>query len=344
MHRIATLYGLLAIACASLVATPISAAAQGIYSDQALKRDAPRLQRAVNQIYIKGVKPKLTAREAASLANIRFSFPMPRPNDHILNFYAGELSGGPTVIPPLQSLKLVEDLATAFAWLYISKRPFGPLDMYFAMLQRKPPQDIGSVGSRDIQSAIGVPKNVLKNKKIDKLSLALRNEAFAFIAVHELGHLLFKHKGLQDITAAQARADEVQSDAFALDVLARSGTPPMGAIIYFQAQIFSMPHRGDHKTRGGWQNYLATASTHPLSVNRIRAMAKMISGPLAARRTTEAEIWQNIGRRLQAMSTILADVELHNCITRIAEQAPVSLLRQTGKAEHAAIKRLCRVQ
>ena len=344
MHRIATLNGLFAIVCVALVAMPISATAQGIYSDQVLKRDAPRLKRAINQIYVKGVKPKLTAREIAGLANIRFSLPMPQPNDHVLNFYAGELSGGPTVVLPLQSLKLVEDLATAFAWLYVSQRTFGPLDLYFAMLQRKPPQDIGPAGSRDILSAIGAPKNALKNKKIDDLSLALRNEAFAFIAVHELGHLLFKHKGLADITPAQARADEIQSDAFALDVLARSGTPPLGAVIFFQAQIFSMPHRGDHKTSAGWQSYLDTASTHPLSVNRIRAMAKMISGRLAARRTTETAIWQDIGRRLQAMSAILADVELHNCITRIAERAPVSLLRQTGKAEHAAIKRLCRSQ
>jgi len=327
----------------NLASTTVCAHATGIYPEGKLAREAPRLKRAISRIYNEGIKPTLKASEAAAQRNVRFRFPLPQPDDAVLNFYAGQLNGNATLVLPLQSLKLVEDLTTAFAWLYVTKRDFGPLDLYFAMLQRKPHEDIGKAGRRDILSVIGAPANVLKNKKIDNLSLSLRNEAFAFIMTHELGHLLFKHKGLAAITPAQARADEIQSDAFALDVLARSGTPPMGAVLFFQAQIFSLPHRGEHTTQQAWQNYLDTASTHPLSVHRIRAMAKMISGPLAAaRRTTERMIWRGIGQRLQAMSAILADVELHNCMTRIAKQAPASLLRQPGKAEHHAIKRLCR--
>ena len=341
MRRSFAILTLTAVAVATVCGATSSGHATGIYPNQTLGREAPRLKRAVGRIYNEGLRPTLRAREAAALGNVRFKFPMPGPDDAVLNFYAGNVNGNATVVLPLQSLKLVEDLTTAFAWLYVSKQAFGPLDLYFAMLQRKPHEDLGKAGSRDILSVIGAPKNVLKNKKVDDLSLRLRNEAFAFIVTHELGHVLFKHKGLADITPAQARADEIQSDAFALNVLARSGTPPMGAVLFFQAQIFSLPHRGEHKTRQDWQNYLDTASTHPLSVNRIRAMAKMISGPLAAKRPKEQAIWIDIGRRLQDMSAILADVELHNCMTRIAEQAPVSLLRQPHKAEHAAIKRLC---
>lgn len=331
-----------ASALAVLATAHVQAHATGIYPDATLKRDAPRLKKAITQIYEKGIKPTLRASEAAALRGVHFEFPLPGPDDPALNFYAGQLHGRGTVILPLQSLKLIEDLTTAFAWLYVTKRHFGPLDLYFAMLQRKPHEELGPKGRRDILTLVGAPANVLKNKKIDSLSLSLRNEAFAYIMTHELGHLLFKHKGLAQITAAQARADEIQSDAFALDVLARSGTPPLGAVIYFQAQIFSLDHRGDFKTRKAWHTYLDTASTHPLSVDRIRAMAKMIAGPLAERRTTERTIWIDIGRRLQAMSVILADVELHNCMTQIAKRSPVSLLRRRGKAEHHAIKRLCR--
>jgi peptidase M48-like protein len=266
---------------------------------------------------------------------------MPKPDDHVLDFYAGKIGGVPTVVLPMQSLMLVEDLATAFAWLYVSKSGFGPIDLYFAMLQRKPLDVIGAVGRRGILDVLGVPANVLKDKRVDSLSLSLRNEAFAFIMVHELGHLLFKHKGLSDITPAKARADEVQSDAFALDVLARSGTPPLGAVLFFQAQIFSLPHRGEYKTRKAWQSYLETASTHPLSVDRIHAMAKMISGPLAAKRQNETVIWKDIGHKLYALGDTLADVELHNCMTKVAGTAPVSLLREPNKTEAVAIKRFC---
>ncbi|MGI9478733.1 MAG: hypothetical protein ACR2PI_18670 [Hyphomicrobiaceae bacterium] len=329
-------------ALAVLASTTVSAHATGIYPDKVLNREAPRLKRAISGIFNKGIKPTFTAQEAAALRGVRLTFPPPRPDDAVLNFYAGQLNGRATVVLPLQSLKLVEDLTTAFAWLYVSKRTFGPLDLYFAMLQRKPHEALGPVGRRDVLSLLGAPANVLKNKKIDDLSLRLRNEAFAYILTHELGHLLFKHKGLAGITPAQARADEIQSDAFAFDVLARSGTPPMGAVLYYQAQIFSLPHRGAFTTQEAWQRYLDTASTHPLSVDRIQAMSRMISGPLAARRTTEHAIWVDIGRRLQMISAILADVELHNCMTRVAKQARVTLLRRTGEAEHRAMKRWCR--
>ncbi len=334
----------IAIALATAVGMAAPSQATGIYTEATLKRDTPRLKRAISRIYNEGLRPKLKPQEAAGIGRATFKFPLPRPDDAVLNFYAGYVNGKATVVLPLQSLKLVEDLTTAFAWLYVTKQPFGPLDLYFAMLQRKPHEDLGRPGRRDILTVLGAPKNVLKNKAVDRLSLSLRNEAFAFIVAHELGHILFKHKGLAGITPAQARADEVQSDAFALDVLARSATPPLGAVLFFQAQIFSLPHRGEHKTRAAWQSYLDTASTHPLSVDRIQAMAKMVSGPLAAKRPTERGIWVDIGRQLRAVNAILADVELHNCMTRVAEQAPVSLLRQPGEAEHRAIKRLCAAQ
>lgn len=320
------------------------AGATGIYSEAVLKRDAPRLKRAVSRIYNEGLRPTFTARETAGIGRATFQFPLPRPDDAVLNFYAGYVGGKPTVVLPLQSLKLVEDLTTAFAWLYVTKQPFDPLDLYFAMLQRKPHEDLGRPGQRDILTLLGAPKNVLKNKAVDRLSLSLRNEAFAFIVAHELGHILFKHQGLAGITPAQARADEVESDTFALDVLARSGTPPLGAVLFFQAQIFSLPHRGEHKTQQAWQTYLDTASTHPLSVERIDAMAKMVSGPLADKRTTERGIWVDIGRQLRGVNAILADVELHNCMTQFAARAPVSVLRQANQIAHRVIKQRCHAQ
>ena len=320
---------------------PAPASANGIYPDKVLRREAPRLKRAITRIYKEGIKPTLSSKERAGLAQVRFRFPMPKPDDHVLDFYAGKIGRADTVVFPMQSLMMVEDLATAYAWLYVSQRDFGPIDLYFAMLQRKPLDVIGAAGRRGILNVLGVPENVLKDKRVDTLSLSLRNEAFAFIMVHELGHLLFKHKGLSDISPAQARADEVQSDAFALDVLARSGTPPLGAVLFFQAQIFSLPHKGEYKTRKAWESYLETASTHPLSVDRIRAMAKMVSGPLAAQRQNETAIWRDIGQKLYELGGILADVEQHDCMKKVAEKAPVSLLREPGRAEAGAIKRYC---
>ena len=328
----------MAVIAAPALAMPAQAS---VYSDATLERERPRLKRAVTRIYNLGIKPSLTARERDGLGRVAFEFPMPQPDDDVLNFYAGRVDGTAKVIFPLQSLKMIEDLATAFAWLYDEKRGFGPIDVYFAMLQRKPFDAWGRARRPNILEALGVPKNILKNKAVDRLSLSLRNEAIAFITVHELGHVLFRHKGVNQITPAQARADEVQSDAFALDVLGRTGTPPLGAVIFFQAQIFSLPHRGEFKTRAAWSKYLETASTHPLSVDRINAMARMIAGPLARRRPNERAVWQGIGLKLRQVADTLADIELHNCMVKVAERAPVSLLKSPDKAERAAMRRYC---
>lgn len=114
---------------------------------------------------------------------------------------------------------MIEDIITAFAWLYVNKSSFDALDLYFAMLQRKALASFGSTGPRSILNVIGAPENVLSNKRVDKLSLSLRNEAFPFVLVHELEHLLFKRKGLADITPA----------------------PPLGAVLFSRPRYFLCP-------------------------------------------------------------------------------------------------------
>ena len=120
---------------------------------------------------------------------------------------------------------MIENIITAFAWLHVNKSSFDAFDLYFAMLQRKALASFGSTGPLSILNVIGAPENVLSEKSVDKLSLSLRNEVFPFVLVHELGHLLFKRKGLADITPA----------------------PPLGAVLLFQAQIFSLLTGGEYK-------------------------------------------------------------------------------------------------
>jgi len=216
------------------LAWTIAAAANGLYPTRDLTRETAHLERAVNGIFKRGLEPHLTRDEARALSVVRFEFPLPGPDDPYLNFYAGHVNGRPTVILPLQSLKLVEALTIAFAWSYHTGRNFGPLNIYFAMVQRKALDDFGSPDRRDMLNVLGVPGRIWEtNKAIDRLSLSLRNEAFAFVLAHELGHLRYRHGSVAARGTPGARADEIQSDAFALDLLARTGTPPMGAIHFF---------------------------------------------------------------------------------------------------------------
>ncbi|NJM35673.1 MAG: hypothetical protein HC850_14335 [Rhodomicrobium sp.] len=240
------------------------------------------------------------------------------------------------------SLKALEDLTTAYAWLYHQKMSLSTIDLYFTMLRHREPKDFPGGKHPPILKALGVPDNALKNPKIDELSLSLRNEAFAFIIAHELGHIRFRHKPLSDITPEEAQKDETQSDQFALDVLARTGTPPLGAVLFFQAQIYSLKHRAEFNSDEAFRKYVTLTMTHPLSIERIKAMTAYIQGPLARSRPKETAVWQGIAMQLGQIAAIMEDVELARCVIKVAKEADVSILQPRKAVEAAEMMRLCR--
>lgn len=314
-----------------------------MYARDTLEADAQRLQTAMRTIFALGLEPTLTAQEREGLGEVTFHFPMPKPDDDPLNFYAYRGKDGKAhVVMPVLSLKAVEDMTTAYAWVQINGLRLSTIDLYYSMLRHRPEAKFPGGRYLGVLAALGIPEKAYEEPGVDKLSLSLRNEAFAFVLTHELGHVLFRHKGYGEITKAQARADEEQSDRFALDVLARSATPPMGAVLYFQAQVYRFRHRGEFTTDAAWDDYLMTVATHPMTVARLQALAAHITGPLAEKRGSESVVWVGIGRQLGRVAEILRDPDLQRCIARIAAEAPFEVLQPAESDPNWAIERLCR--
>jgi len=329
----------LTIVCS--VTTPCSADVSGMYPRAEIEKAAPRLSAAVTKIYDLGVKPYLTPDERSKVGDIELRFPLPSPSDEVLNFYADDAGGQHIVVMPVLSLKVVEDMATAYAWLYQNGMSLGTIDLYFSILRHKRKGDLPGGKYPPLLATLGIPANALDDQRIDKLSLSFRNQALAFVLVHELGHILYKHKGYDGITKAQARADEVQSDRFALNMLARTQTAPLGAILFFQAQVYSHPHRGEFPDRQAWQKYLLTTSTHPLTVDRIAAMADYIEGPLARGRVKETAVWQSIAVKLRAIIRNMEDEPLQRCTARVAAVADLSILKPRSDIPRQEFGRIC---
>jgi predicted Zn-dependent protease len=233
-------------------------------------------------------------------------------------------------------------MATAYAWVQRRGLRASTIDLYYAMLRHRPLDRFPGGQYRDILTALAIPKNANDDKAVDRLSLSLRTEAFAFILVHELGHVLFRHKGYDEITKQRARDDEVQSDRFALDVLARSATPPLGAVLYFQAQVYRFRHPGEFPTPLAFDDYLMKVATHPMTVDRIEAMARHISGSLADQRGHEREIWVGIGQQLARVADLLRDGDLARCIANVAAEAPWDVLRPGRSDQRGAMETACR--
>jgi hypothetical protein len=311
----------------ALLAAAANTASAQLYSAAELESDAVRLRNAVQKIYFLGIKPSLTSKEQRALDGFEFSFPMPQPGDDLMNFHA--TTDDRTLVMPLESLKMLEDLTTAYAWLYHEGYNLSTIDLYFAMLRYRGKTGFPGGEPPAILPALGVPSDAYKtSKKVDELSLSLRNEAFAFIIVHELGHILFRHKPLDQISAKQAQDDEIESDRFALDVFRRTGTPALGPTLFFQAQIYRLLHRHEFKSQEAWRKHVQLKMTHPLSVSRIRSMADFIEGPLLASRPAEAGIWPDIAAKLRSMTDIMDDIPLARCVAHMAKTADLSILRR----------------
>jgi len=331
---------MLALAAVAFQASAAARDLTGAYPAAELKTDGERLGKRVRQLF-EVIKPMLSDAERDKLKDVVLFFPEPRKGDYFLNFYAVSHQGRAVVVMPMLSLKVLEDLATAYAWLYANGYSLSTVDLYFAMLQHRERDGFPGGNYPALLDALGIPDNAWDDPRVDKLSLSFRNEALAFILLHELGHILFEHKGYDQITRAQARQDETQSDRFALDVLARSATPPLGAIMFFQAQFYSLPTRGEFDTPGDWQDYLQQKATHPLTEDRLSDLASYISGRLAEQRGAEYALWKFIGLRLNQIIDTLRDADLQKCMIRVAKQAPLDILRPRRQTAASYMARYC---
>lgn len=336
---------LLSLAVSVAVGPPHAAAGElaQMYPPAVLAKDRKRLATAVEKIFKLGLMPHLRPAERRALADVAFEFPMPRDGDDPLNFYAYRAENGqPVMVLPVLSLKALEDMTTAYAWVQVNGFRHDTVDLYYAMLRHRPASRFPGRRYVDVLTALGIPEKAYEQPGVDKLSLALRNEAYAFLIGHELAHLLLDHRGYGEISKAQARADEVAADRFALDLMSRSATPPLGAVLFFQAQVYRFRHRGEFATQDAWEDYLMTVSTHPTTVSRIRAMARHIAGPLARGRGGEKVVWVGIGHQLDAVANILDDQDLPRCMAQVAARAPFEILRPATSDVNAAMLKYCR--
>lgn len=326
-----------AMALALLLGGPGSVAAQDhaqMYSAAALEADAQRLKgrfRQIHEVLLSGLK----SQERAALANLRLEFPMPQEGDYALEFYAYDDGGVPVIAAPVMSLKAVEDLTLAHAFLHYNKNRYGgvgdpaaAIDLYFAMTRRADPAGLPGGAYPPILDALGIPADAYKNKAVGDLSLSFRNEAFAFVLAHEIGHVVLGHAhGHDPVPAEQSRAEEAAADAFAFDLLSRSGTPAVGAFLFFTAQAYSLPHRGRFATEDEWLTFMRERNGHPLTTDRLRAMAAYHASALAGARPGERAIWRDIAAGQEQVAAILDDRELQDCIAEIGETGDLAALK-----------------
>lgn len=172
----------------------------------------------------------------------------------------------------------------------------------------------------DPLTALGVPPTIPESDgRVNDLSLRFRNTAWAFILAHELAHLRFQHRGNQVVDPVVSQRNETEADAFAVDMLGRSDTIPMGMILWFQASIAYFKNRADFPTETAYLDWLRRESTHPVNPQRLRDLGVTLEREARATLSRQqAETLRFIAARVVAIGDILAEPNMQRLVARCA--------------------------
>ena len=297
-----------------------------VYSQQALAADRQRYRQKFEFLLHKGLLDFMTGDERRALQGVVVRHPVRGQN--LLSVQAVVFEGRPMVRAPVSSLKFIEDLSVAYAWRHRNRLSLEPIDEYLAMLKHRP-EAFASGTPPEPLAALGVPPGIWeRDPRVDDLSLRFRNSAWAFILAHELGHLRFGHT-TEKASPAQAQRQEEQADAFAVDLLSRSDTIPMGMILWLQATAGYLKSRADFPSDAAWLDWVASSATHPVNGRRMQHLAALLRRQAASQRDADrAEVLQFIAVRLAGIGDIVEDPEMQRYLRRCATTRRVEDLRR----------------
>lgn len=233
-----------------------------LYDRSNLEYWGERYKRSTNKILDEVIWPALFSKEQHNLGGRPvLDFPLYAEGEarqHPLSFYA--FTNRNIIVLPVFSLKFLDDLCTAYAWLQIKGYSLETVSEYTAILYYgKLPSD----GFPPPLKALGIPEDALKDPKVDELALAHFVTARTFILLHEMGHVLYDHR---DANSDESIRYEQQADRFAAKVMQRTPLPPLGMLVWFLADAH-------------WTGFPPRRGTHPLSGERVRALANHIDDP-----------------------------------------------------------------
>ena len=321
-----------------MVSPPVAAQdVSNMYDAGVVAREKARLESRIKEIYVRAFEPSLTAEERRALSGVTFQTPL--AGDPVLGYYSESRSR--LVAMPAISLLFFEELCVAMAWLQVNGFRLETVEEYVAMLKYRDAQAFGGRYAPPLK-ALGIPADAVSDPRVNDLSLRFRNSGYAFILGHELGHIRYQHPGYDGVPLAVSQANERQADRFGLDLMRRTATIPMGAMLFFQAGIYYFDNRADFPSDAAWHAYLSTSATHPLTVDRLEGLSRSVSA-LAEdfargqpNRAAAIETTRSIGDRFAAFAAFLKDPELQRAIRAKAERSSVGSLKPRREPETIA--------
>jgi hypothetical protein len=328
------------ILLSSLLLASSTAGAQSfayMYDMPKLQQEKPRYEQRIGSVYGR-IAALLTEPERRALAGVRIECPLRGAHTGTpVDFYTMGHVRSATVFMPVLSLLFLEDLATAFAWLQHHDYSLETIEAYITLLRSKKATDLPGGRYPAPLKALRIPPDALSDTSVQSLAHAWRDEAYAFILLHEFGHVLSRHPRIDGAPREVTRQQEEEADRFALTVLERADTSPMGMVLWIMAQANAMPQKGQLtaegvvKSEADWQIYVKTWAPHPFTADRLSAIALHLDGwAKRAGHGQSRDILTSRAAQLTNIAESFRDPELQGCNAVAASRSGLATSEPRG--------------
>jgi hypothetical protein len=292
-----------------------------LYPREKLEADAARSGEQIRAEYRETILPQLTDTERSALSAIKIDFPISGPNGDPFEFY----TDGNTIYLPALSLRFYADLCVANAWLNAHGFDGTTVRDYVGVLFRE-----AKLSPRapllPVFRTLGVPDTARDEAAVKNRADRNFGNTIVYLLAHELGHVLKKHD-VHSRDPVQKRKQEIEADAFAIEVMRRIAQVPLGLEFWFDVERIRHVAPLKFPTESEWQNYLASLR-HPVSKERLEALADAIEkAPESfARIQTDQALWTARSKMFAQMFRLAAPFAA-NRVARVAEYSRVRELR-----------------
>lgn len=310
----------------TVLGTPLHAQDVGrLYSQPELASTSARIAPNLRGLWEEDFLTRLTPAERLRAGPVTLNLPLVGAQRTPLDFYASPPER--QVYLPIASVKFLDDVYIAIAHYEHRGCGMGAVSDYVGMLRERPGELSGSP-----RQALGVPANALSQPMVDDVSQKLTKSTVYFIVAHEYAHVMYGHKGYKAISALEAQRQEMEADAFALEVMRRIAVPPLSMVHFFTLVSRLERSPADFDAPEQYETYLRQRASHPVSARRIFAVADALQANAASYVITQKnpQAWEQrvlqAVRELRDIGRILDDRAMRRFLTHRARTiSPASL-------------------
>jgi hypothetical protein len=247
-----------------------------LYSPEKLQADAARWSEQIQAEYRETILPQLSEEERSALGTVKIEVPLSGLNGDPFSFYT---DGKGTIYLPALSLRFFSDVCVANAWLDAHGYDGTTVRDYVGVLLREATLSPGAPLPAVFRT-LGIPDNAREESAVANRVDRNFGNTIVFLLAHELGHALKKHD-THSRDQVQKRRQEIEADAFAIEVMRRIGQVPLGVEFWFDVERIGHVQgirrvtSARFPTEAEWQNYLAGLD-HPVTSERLNALATAV--------------------------------------------------------------------